>query len=248
MNDSFPARLSPIQDQVIRTQIEALLLGQIAQPFRILREAGLAAELRGLLLANQAFSRTINAHVSTRAARLSGPARKVDIASVQMEITAFPSPSQRPAVGPKTLDIAILRAGCSLTCAKNGPGDVIQQVGAQDLDAAIEMKASPSDDLGAGGAYAHDIDSLLRLARSEGVKGYFVLLDKSSAMYGPGGITVSPFDVGKSPRWMQDRPDAFHHDPHKTLGSRKRVFGNLKQKNITLSGTAPPVGLPYVDV
>ena len=222
--------------------------GHIDQPFRILREAGVAAELRCLLLADAAFSRTIQAQLPTHAAKSSSPARAVQVASVQLEITAIPAPQQQPAGDPKTLDIAILHPGCALTCARNGPGDVIRQIKIHDLSAAIEVKASPSKDLSTGGAYARDIDALLRLAKSGGVKSYFVLLDKSSALYGTDGITVSTTNTEELPRWMQDRPDAFHHEPHRKQGSRKRVPGNLRQKNITMSSTAPGNGVPYVEV
>ena len=208
----------------------------------------MVAELRCLLLADAAFSRTIPARVSTRAARLPSPPRTVDVASVQLEIIALPAPQQQPAGNPKTLDIAILHPGCALTCAQSGPGDVIQQIKTHDLSAAIEIKASPSKDLSAGGAYARDIDALLSMARSAGVKGYFVLLDKSSALYGADGITVSPTRTEEWPRWMQDRPDAFHHEPYLKQGSRKRVPGNLGQKNIRMSTTAPGNGVPYVEV
>ena len=89
---------------------------------------------------------------------------------------------------------------------------------------------------------------MLRLGRSAGVKGYFVLLDKSSALYGGRGRNMSPNRADEGPRWMQDRPDAFHHQPHQRLGSRRRVPGNLRQKNITMSGKAPENGVPYVEV
>jgi hypothetical protein len=220
----------------------------MAQPFRILREAGVTAELRCLLLADPAFRDTIPARVSARHGKSPLPVRTVQVASVQLEITALPASGQQPAGQLKTLDIAVLNSGCALTCAPRGPGDVIQQIPSHDLSAAIEMKASPSNDLSAGGAYARDIKALLHLAQSAGVMGYFVLLDKSSALYGTDGITVSANDKDAWPRWLQDRPDAFLHEPHSQHGSRKRFFGNLKQMNITVSKNPPMLDTPHVEV
>jgi hypothetical protein len=248
MHPHFPAQLSPTEAHAIHNQIESLLRAHIAQPFRILREAGVVAELRSLLLADPAFSRTIPARVSTRNGKSPLPVRTVQVASVQLEITALPVPGQEPAGQPKTLDIAVLNSGCALICASGGPGDVIQQVPSEGLTAAIEVKASPSNDLSAGGAYARDIEALLRLARFSDVMGYFVLLDKSSALYGATGITVSASSQEASPRWMQDRPDAFLHEPHAKRGSRKRFFGSLKQKNITVSNNHPTLGTPHVEI
>jgi hypothetical protein len=248
MNQHFPHRLSSIQRQAIRHQIERLMRDHIGEPFRILREAGVVAELRGLLLAHPEFSSTIPARLLARKGKAHIQARAVQVARVQLEITALRASSQQLAAKAKTLDIAILQPECTLMCAPRGPGDVIQQILSGDLCAAIEVKASPSNDLSAGGAYARDVEALLHLARFEGVMGYFLLFDKSSALYGADGIIVSANDQDVWPRWMQRRPDAFLYEPHSRLGSRKRFFGSLMQKNISLSITPPAVQTPHVEL
>jgi len=241
-------RLSNQQALSIQRQIETLLQGHIAQPFRILREAGVAAELRGLLLADPSFSSAIPAQVHPLAGKSPSLPRTVQVASVQLEVTALLDANHGSVEPAKTLDIAILRPGCALTYTRNAPGDVIRKIHSNDLTAAIEVKASPSNDLSTGGAYAKDIAALLRLASLAGVIGYFVLLDKSSALYGPESQSASPYDQNESPRWMQDRPDAFLYERDVKQGSRKRYFGNLRQKNITVCRDRPASGVPHVQV
>jgi hypothetical protein len=248
MDQHFPHRLSSMQRQAIQHQIDRLMRDHIGQPFRILREAGVVAELRDLLLADPEFSSPIPATVAARRGLAHSQTRPVQVARVQLEITAIPAQGLRQGAKVKTVDIAILHPECSLICAPRGPGDVLQQIASCELSAAIEVKASPSSDLSAGGAYARDVEALLYLARTFGVMGYFVLLDKSSALYGVGGITASPDHHDHWPRWMQSRPDAFHDEPDRSLGSRKRWPSNLQLKNIRLSNTPPARDVPHVEV
>ena len=80
--------------------------------------------------------------------------------------------------GPKKCDIVVLRKGKNLqiTCWPGGPTDVVAAIKPSDVEAVIEMKASPSRDPKNRRAFVADIRKLDDLrAKHRHLQCYFVL-------------------------------------------------------------------------
>ncbi len=193
----------------VRRSIARVLREHAASPFATLREAGVAAELRAELLSTPPFGQLVtagtarhraNSDVSQRYRLRSGsPQTK----RVQLEMTL--EVSVRRCSMRKVVDLALFTRSPTLNWAANGPGDVVQQVPLQSVAAAIEIKASPSLDTDQRGQYVNDILWLLALKKSpENVDGFFVLLDKSSLIYGD--WCRSPSHGRQAIRWDQRIP------------------------------------------
>lgn len=236
-------------DDAIRSFVE----DQIAQPFAILRERGAVAELRSRLMSN-GLNTLVDAKLIDQprgTKEKDGQLRFVQTNRVQLEITASTkySLSQPPNELSKALDIVVLSETPTLYLAKNGPGDVIQQVAPESLSAAIEVKASPSLDKTAGGEYIKDISALLWLASGSGVSAYFVLLDKSDAFYSP-----CAENVANRTRWWEDREDSivlrYRKNKKQILGSNGAGSINTSPQRlgIEISGSKPAEGVRYVEI
>jgi hypothetical protein len=67
-----------------------------------------------------------------------------------------------------------------LTCHRHGPMDVIADIGADDVDVAIEIKACPSSMSGQRDKCRSDVTKLHRLVEAHPrIRAYFLFLDKS---------------------------------------------------------------------
>lgn len=178
----------------IQDCITQLLIAHRAQPFGILREAGVVAELRSLLLGvGGQLCGTAKCSFLEKDPRKKLGARYIHASNqvvkrVQMEITVKYGLTS---AAKTTLDIAVFAKTVTLLVAPNGPGDVIEQISTNDIVAGIEVKASPSIDPQERGKYLKDIENLLQLREHQGIAGFFVLLDKSQSLYGgwPGKIS-----------------------------------------------------------
>jgi hypothetical protein len=167
--------------------IKALLADHADEPFGVLRESGVQAELRGHLL------RAFPERVSARLDQPHAPGRfawqePVLTKRVQLEMKVC-----YPADAPADLrsDLVVLRhegRDIHLTCHGNGPGDVVAALRYDDVEVAVEIKASPSRTTGERIKYAKDLHRLLVLNENCNITGFFLLLDKSHARFG----TVAP--------------------------------------------------------
>lgn len=184
--------LEPAKRKYIEQAICRLLKEHGENPFLILREAGMVAELRARLLEKDSpFKEAVSARLNVqKAGSKLGPrfdhSRFTSIAvwPVQMEIAVNTALQTPEGLWKKRVDLAILSSSPELHLHKNGPGDVIQQLAPASVSVAFEIKASPSADEAARGSYVKDILSLLWLRRHYKIPGYFVLIDKSHSMYG----------------------------------------------------------------
>lgn len=184
--------LTSTESRAVEDCLRELLRAHIAMPFGILRERGVVSELRNLLLEGP-FQDSVRpqeiVQYPGRQGRQPTPCAYVRdgvdtrVHRVQQEIeTALEGRVRSGSV--KQLDIAVLRQAPTLHCATNGAGDVVQWVQPTSVDAAIEVKASPSTLNAQRGEYVKDIRALLQLAARHQITGYFLLLDKSLALYG----------------------------------------------------------------
>jgi hypothetical protein len=184
--------LTEPEKRYVESSIRSVLEEHCLNPFFILREAGVVAELRGrLLTAGSPFGRATGLSFIERVERPDNRRRydhsgvvNTDVSRVQMEITVNAALAIPEQPWKKTLDIAILSARPQLRVHDNGPGDVVAQVPPGSVAAAFEVKASPSADHKQRGLYVKDILTLLWLRRTHGIPGYFVALDKSQPLYG----------------------------------------------------------------
>jgi hypothetical protein len=79
-------------------------------------------------------------------------------------------------------DVLLLKSSgpVKLTCHRHGPTDVIADIDADDVDAAIEIKACPSSMSGQRHKCRADVTKLYQLVHAHpGIQAYFLLLDKS---------------------------------------------------------------------
>jgi len=162
--------------------IDTLLNVHAAEPFGVLRESGIQAELRDHLL--RAFPDRVSANIvqplSPDRFTWSQPTYTK---RVQLEMkVCYPAGGNLR----QRADLVVLRneVPVQLTCHGNGPGDVVAALRPQDVAVAVEIKASPSHTLEQRTKYADDLQRLLVLNENCGIEGFFVLLDKSHPLYG----------------------------------------------------------------
>jgi hypothetical protein len=161
---------------VIRQAIQQVLREHVEEPFLLIREAGLQARLWGLLRQNLT---PMVVHSQIKAKHpLHRHTREFQTSRVQLELKVG---------GTLKSDIVIFRAdrGPRLTCWAAGPTDVVAAVVPDDVEAVIEMKASPSRAREQREAFAEDITKLADLStRYPHIECYFVLVDKSLSVAG----------------------------------------------------------------
>jgi hypothetical protein len=121
-------------------------------------------------------------------------------------------------------DIVLLRdrGPVTLTCHVFCPSDIIAAINANDVVAAIELKACPSSMGGERAKCSADIEKLFSLVDAHRViAGYFVFLDKSIAM--PQIAEVLPSQPAMHREWTDFFPDR-------------------------ITNTRPPLEVPYVTI
>jgi len=201
-------------EKEIESKIHIFLKAHKNTPFAILREAGAVAELRQHLKNIPQLKSKSSAQLSERAEgkqKFSINPRSIEVDRIQLEIKIHASSElQKKAESSKPFgyrtDIVVFKEnGVLLTCYGNGPGDVVASTPISSICAAIEVKASPSIDLGQKRAYLEDIEHLLSLVENGICASFFVFLDKSQHMYGswikgdphPARIDWSGYDKSK---------------------------------------------------
>jgi hypothetical protein len=247
------------EPQAIEACIRKLLIDHINEPFNILREYGAVAQLRGLLLAG-AFMTPVQ-KVTILGVRWPGHPQNPRVLRVQQEIkidlsqhwllrgmsktSTLSTDDERAAWlkgKEKTLDIAIFRDDVELECTGNGSGDIVASVASKFVGAAIEVKASPSKMPEQKGKYVEDIKALLDLKINAGVSDcYFVLLDKSIALYG-GALPTS--SAHPCIAWNHSQQQGIHFKPPK--GSSAINVNDLQSAGLHIANTAP--SQPYVEI
>jgi len=215
---------------VLRDQIRALLLRYITSPFETLRERGAVAQLFNGLRTTPAFGGMVDAHLhpASKLPRRFLPAdHPISVGRVQLEFTVSCNDSGCPVE--KDVDVVVFNDTPVLRYGGQGAGDVLQQVEASHLAAAIELKASPSGDLASGGEYAKDIFALLWLAEAKQVSTFFVLLDTSLAPFADRSESPDTLVPGS---WMEG-----------TIYLRTRGWDRLSDEPATLKTSLRGLGI-----
>lgn len=225
--------------------IRDFLQHHISRPFGILRERGVVSELRNRLeqgvFPNPVPPAGFMHYPPKPPYAASGFNRSgvvTDVLRVQEEIeTALLGTVRSGTV--KQLDIAVLGTSPKLHCAANGPGDVVQWVDPGSLDAAIEVKASPSVNADMKGEYVKDILALLNLRRGHLNVGncYFVLLDKSIGLYG------QPAPSARLITWNDQAQQDIHFRARRSPTTK---YTDLPSAGLHIASTAP--SQPYVEI
>ena len=167
--------------QAIRNAIRDVLEEHIRHPFHTLREVGIQSDLRDALRRQlrPSFVALASPHPSEgRVAASWSSAHQTCRVALEMKITG-------PDISKSTsTDVVVLRAGdpVRLQWRGGGPGDAVAQIDAQHVAAAIEIKASPST-TAERRRYVRDVQRLSALQQN-GSAGFFVVVDKSLALYG----------------------------------------------------------------
>lgn len=235
--------------EAVQRGLTALCTQVMREPFGILREAGLQAELRTLLIKQPELRKRVPvkiiAHDSMPQGRFVWSAKLLrrPLLRVQLEMKILEgSPKERKFEDRMRTDVVVLKdsnnspqlptGAVRLKCYPNGPGDIVASLCQQDVAAAIEIKASPSIDKGQCFLYGKDISRLLDLAHREaGLCAFFCVIDKSQSLFGeaPAGIRKH-----RSPVNWQDRAEV-----QACLG--------LSRRRMRLVADRPTKG-PYVEI
>ncbi|MBI5335572.1 MAG: hypothetical protein HZB72_13490 [Burkholderiales bacterium] len=167
-------------------RINELLLAHSENPFDVLREHGVQAELRELLLEefpDRIPVKILQPHMPARFEWAGQQHTK----RVQLEMKVRLEPGETVERG--RTDLIVFRNSLpvedhvALTCCRNGPGDILATVRVQDVEVAIEIKASPSRTPEQRKKYAADLRRLLD-QNERGVEAFFVLIDKAHPRFG----------------------------------------------------------------
>jgi hypothetical protein len=168
----------------IQKAIEALAFTHRRRPFGILRETGVAGELKrwaDQFLWGRNFT---NATVVNMPQGEMGPTVDTDRVRLEAGVLLPPENPGDPVNPEFVLDLVLYKtAGVFLNRHVAGPGDVVLKTNPESILAAVEIKASPSSRQDQKLAYASDIKRLLDLRRRYQIATFFVLLDKSSNLY-----------------------------------------------------------------
>ncbi len=162
--------------RAIREAVQQVLREHVQEPFLWIREAGLQARLWSLLRQNLTSS-VVSSQITAKDP-LHRHTRGFQTSRVQLELKVG---------GILKSDIVIFQADRTprLTCWAGGPTDVVAAVEPDDVEAVIEMKASPSRAREQREAFAEDVKKLADLrARYPHIQCYFVLVDKSLSVPG----------------------------------------------------------------
>lgn len=226
-SDIKPTRADKDDLRALRAAIKAFASEHRACRFGVLREVGAQAAL------SHHVKEALGKHRYAKATVVGGLGeRAVKTERVRLESKILPSGSdggslnddmrQAPRGGPsqhlRTDMILYRRKGVQLVQHANGPGDVLHRSHPEAILAAVEIKADPSRTVALRKGYGRDIARLL--GHPKGIRGFFVLLDKSSVFYGPvpaakvdcriqwehadrGDTTLDRILRGNSKRWQE---------------------------------------------
>ena len=180
--------------------------------------------------------------------RTAGSARSrwgetVSVGRVQLEVTV--RCTKGPCPVEKAFDLITFRDNPTVFYGGQGKGDVLQQVEASSVAAAVEVKASPSGDIAAGGEYAKDIFALLWLATEYQAATFFVLLDKSSPRFRVG---TQREQGPPANNWMTGQVLVRNGRVMKGTGEPAAQRTSLSELGIVLVPTPPAAPVPYVEV
>lgn len=171
--------------------------------FAVLRERGVQAALKQHLdaadialrgshrVAAHMYDRAGNAayapHDRTQPQRFDTDRMRLEVHIPEPQDACAPSVSTQRK---KNVDLALYRADAPVNDPVrlfnygHGVGDVIYTCRAQDISAAIEIKASPSYNKHEAVKSGHDMAYLLRLSEQQHIPCTFIVLDKTHAFYG----------------------------------------------------------------
>lgn len=169
----------------IRAAIVQLMAAHQQRPFGILREAGIQAELRRLIV--ESLDRPTTAATLVNLDGTPAPNLQVDTDRVQLEMKIGSAPlahENLEKVLRARTDLVLLRNEIvELRRAPNGYYDIVAAIEPQFVQVAVEIKASPSHALQQKIGYARDIERLLRLKQRHAIEGFFIILDKSRLLH-----------------------------------------------------------------
>lgn len=266
--------LSDVKTKVRESVRDALeLCSSCEEPFLVLREAGVVAQIRGSLLARLSPAHDkiqVSLHRGVPARAIPGnfswrhtpdsAVNQVTTLRVQLEMRAFEGElEQRRALKAARTDLVVLKDEAELYCWPDGPGDVVSLVKAKHVASFVEVKASPSFNLGEVGRYGNDIHRLLEVLEasqrerpdSELPSAFFVLLDKSLSRFGSyASATAQHMNWGgedESDRCLSSVIRG--HSKARADGKVARdVQRALELMRIDLTNTQPDDTVPYVEV
>lgn len=253
--------------ETVRCAIEMALVvcSPAAAPFLVLREAGVVAEIRAAINTQLDENRFTTALLSDRVTpdRASKPgtpeSRPVRIMRVQLEVKAYPDNEVCSGLRIPRTDLVVLRKGAQLHCWPHGAGDVVALIPANSVASLVEVKASPSFNIGELLRYADDIKHMLEVMRRQNGRSssaFFVLLDKSLRHFGlhKSNQAGPPLDWGfgedgeKCFSSLARTHPAFRIPRTETEESRaKRLDTRIADLGIQLTPTEP-LGRPFVEI
>jgi hypothetical protein len=231
--------LRKTEARAVETAISRFLRAHRAQPFDILREVGTVAAIRSELVATGVWRESVKIALTEKAPLVRGPryehknADALRSSRVQLEVTVVDGTWR------KTIDIGLLTRTPTLQLGRNGPGDVLEQIGPASLAVAIEVKASPSVDPAQRGLYVEDLLALFRLSKRHRIQAHFVLLDRSQTLYGHWSTPTGKRPIRWSAEVRQEVAFKRKDSPTKTMRS-------LGACGLEVALKRPPLGTPYV--
>ncbi len=180
MKFPHPLRVAPVISECIRE----LLREYVSEPFFLdLKEANHQAKLWAMLR-HRLDPQTVRARIVPKGTRQLHVHEEFRTSRVQLELKVGNT---------ERTDIIVFRADrlVTLTCDPCGPTGALANVFPEDVEAAIEIKATPSRKLECRQSFVEDIMKLFELqTRVPHIRCFFVLLDMSLSV--PGAMSSMP--------------------------------------------------------
>lgn len=238
------------------------------QPFRVLREVGVQADLKRLAdrsLKRHHVDQLVQATIVDVQGKRETPGPIVFTDRVRLESKIRVSAADQGEGGNRhdRTDLLMYRTkGVKIFRHQNGPGDIVYRSDVGSIHAAVEIKASPSKTLEQKLAYAKDVDRLLTLRKREkcGVAaGFFVVLDKSSRLYGNEAglqkwrinwepVAGAATSLEEILYGQADRPLHKPRVPKKHAAERESAASNQSWKTIRVTSVRPDDRTKYVEI
>lgn len=174
----------------ISTCIKLLIKYHIDHPLDVLREAGVVAHLRELLLKDPETSGQVPVMLHGRIPGAPLPytqhSHHPHTARVQMDLKIQPENADAGRATHLRTDLVVLRKAGALDpvglCVEaNGAGDVTARVSNRDVSAAIEIKSGPVNNLGA--QILNDAKKLIAISGTN-IERHLIVIDKGHARFG----------------------------------------------------------------
>ena len=183
----------------VRSSIIEFIKEHRRRPFGVLREVGVQAALKRFMDIELDEYKYVDAKIFNNFNGGYFENNTVSTDRVRLEARIFRKCMEGVAGKERTDIIIYNRSNVSIFRHPNGPGDIVYCSNTDSVLAAIEIKASPSHLLDEKIKYARDIARLLSLRR-HGIAGFFVVLDKSSPLYGEFFKELNVIDWGLDER------------------------------------------------